>query len=321
MEFYIFYTFASAVFLIAVWMIWRLRDLQKTLSIAENIAKMPEIGVKKTLAHLATGDLVAKAVIGILALGLFFRFTSTKKAAQNAQNATSAVAAIAEKPKDGAFDLATATVLTDEPALKGGAEIFKNFCAACHGQSGEGLVGPNFTDQFWLHGGDFKDVCKTIVNGVPEKGMISWASQLKAGEIKQVASFILSLEGSTPANPKAPQGEKYERKEMIHFAIKPSAGAAQNIPKIGLKGNKKKGETAFNASLGCAHCHGANADGHVDNRNLKALIKRYGKTEALNVYDVVMEIGRAGTAMPAWTELTLKEKEDVKTFIFSLQEK
>jgi mono/diheme cytochrome c family protein len=324
MEFYIFYTFASVVFLIAVWMIWRLRDLQNTLSIAENIEKMPEVGVKKTVAHLEVGNLAAKAVIGILGLGLCFRFIGTKpapKSGNDATNAASGIASNAEKSKDGAFDLATATVLTDETSLKAGAEIFKNFCAACHGQSGEGLVGPNFTDKFWLHGGDFKDVCKTIVNGVPEKGMISWASQLKADEIKQVASFILSLEGGTPANPKAPQGEKYERKESIHFAIKPSAGAAQNIPKIGLKGNKKKGETAFNASLGCAHCHGRDADGHVDNRNLKALIKRYGKEQALNVYDVVMEIGRAGTAMPAWTELTAQEKEDVKTFIFSLQEK
>jgi mono/diheme cytochrome c family protein len=324
MEFYIFSAFAGAVFLIAVWMIWRLRDLQKTLSVAENIEKMPEGGVQKTVAHLATGDLAAKAVIGILVCGLCFRFMGGKPAAKTGKDALksdSAVAANAEKSKESAVDWATVTVLTDEPALKAGAEIFKTFCAACHGASGEGLVGPNFADNFWLHGGDFKDVCKTIVNGVPDKGMIAWASQLKADEIKQVASFILSLEGSTPANPKAPQGEKYDRKETINFAIKPSAGAAQNIPKIGLKGNKKKGETAFNASLGCAHCHGKDADGHVDNRNLKALIKRYGKVEALNVYDVVMEIGRTGTAMPAWTELTMQEKEDVKTFIFSLQEK
>jgi mono/diheme cytochrome c family protein len=321
MEFYIFHTFAAVVFLIAVWMIWRLRDLKKTLGIAENIEKMPEMGVKQTLGHLAVGNLAAQAVVGILLCGLLFRFATAKPASKSTNGAKDTTAASPEKPKGSALDLATATVLTDEASLKAGAETFKNFCAACHGQSGEGLVGPNFTDNFWLHGGDFKDVCKTIVNGVPDKGMIAWASQLKGEEIQQVASFILSLEGSTPANPKAPQGEKYERKETIHFAIKPAAGAALNLPKIGLKGNKKKGETAFNASLGCAHCHGKDANGHVDNRNLKALIKRYGKVEALNVYDVVMEIGRAGTAMPAWKELTMQEKEDVKTFIFSLQEK
>ncbi|MEN9611622.1 MAG: hypothetical protein RLZZ628_2436 [Bacteroidota bacterium] len=323
MEFYIFYTFAAVVFLIAVWMIWRLRDLKKTLNIASNVEKMPENGIKQTLGHLAIGNLAAQAVVGILLCGLIFRFASAKPASQSAKGAKEtpeATASNAEKPKGGALDLAKATVLTDEISLKAGAETFKTFCAACHGQSGEGLVGPNFTDNFWLHGGDFKDVCKTIVNGVPDKGMIAWASQLKGEEILQVASFILSLEGSTPANAKAPQGEKYERKETIHFAIKPAAGAALNVPKIGLKGNKQKGETAFNASLGCAHCHGKDANGHIDNRNLKALVKRYGKSEALNVYDVVMEIGRAGTAMPAWKELTIQEKEDVKTFIFSLQE-
>jgi mono/diheme cytochrome c family protein len=224
-----------------------------------------------------------------------------------------------EKPDSENFDLATASVLTDETSLKAGAEIYKNLCSACHGQAGEGLVGPNFTDSYWIHGGEFKDLCKVIVEGVPEKGMISWTGQLSGEKIAQVASYILSLEGSTPAKQKAAEGVKFERKESIAFAIKPAVVSEVIIPKIPLKGNKQKGAVLYNATLGCGHCHGPEGIGHVDNRNLRALNKRYAK-EAVKVFDTVMQIGRAGTAMPPWGHLSMTQKQDIKTYIFSMQE-
>lgn len=101
------------------------------------------------------------------------------------------------------------TALTDAKALGDGQGIFTGKCAACHGQKGEGGVGPNMTDEYWLHGGSIKNVFSTIKHGVPDKGMISWQGQLSASEIQKVASYILTLKGTNPPNPKAPQGEKY----------------------------------------------------------------------------------------------------------------
>lgn len=106
----------------------------------------------------------------------------------------------------------TVTAVTDENALAMGGTIYINNCAVCHGPEGQGGVGPNFADAYWIHGGDIKDLFKTIKYGVPEKGMISWKAQLKAGDMQKVASYILSLQGTTPPNPKAPEGELYTPK-------------------------------------------------------------------------------------------------------------
>ena len=76
----------------------------------------------------------------------------------------------------------------------------------CHGQKGEGLVGPNFADEYWIHGGGIKNVFKVIKYGVPDKGMIAWQAQLKPADMQKVGSYILTLQGTNPPNPKAPQG-------------------------------------------------------------------------------------------------------------------
>jgi cytochrome c oxidase cbb3-type subunit 3 len=102
------------------------------------------------------------------------------------------------------------TALTDEAALSVGQSIYQVNCVACHGAGGEGGVGPNLTDPYWIHGGGIKNVFKTIVYGVPEKGMIAWNTQLGASEIQKVASYILTLQGTNPPNPKAPEGEMYQ---------------------------------------------------------------------------------------------------------------
>ena len=99
--------------------------------------------------------------------------------------------------------------LTDKTSLETGHEIFIGKCAVCHGQKGEGTVGPNMTDDYWLHGGSIKNVFHTIYNGVPDKGMIAWSNQMRPAEIQAVASYILTLKGTNPLNPKAPQGDKY----------------------------------------------------------------------------------------------------------------
>lgn len=101
-------------------------------------------------------------------------------------------------------------LVADAKSLELGKTIFSTNCAACHGKAGEGTVGPNLTDDYWLHGNKVNDVFKTIKYGVPAKGMISWQAKLKPIDIQNVASYILSLRGTNPPNGKAPQGDKME---------------------------------------------------------------------------------------------------------------
>lgn len=106
---------------------------------------------------------------------------------------------------------AAAAPMTQEQILAAGKIIFDKTCVVCHGKYGEGLVGPNFTDEYWLHGGKPEDLKKVIVEGVIEKGMISYKSQFNNKQIDQVIAYILSLQGTNPPNQKAPQGEKFVR--------------------------------------------------------------------------------------------------------------
>ena len=99
-------------------------------------------------------------------------------------------------------------VLTDAAALESGKNLFLQNCAACHGQEAQGTVGPNLTDEYWLHGGDVNDIYKTVKFGVPAKGMVPWQGKLTKDQLLEVSSYILSLQGSNPANAKEPQGEK-----------------------------------------------------------------------------------------------------------------
>lgn len=97
-------------------------------------------------------------------------------------------------------------------ALNTGAQVYQAKCMPCHAAQGQGLVGPNLTDEYWIHGGTLPEIRQVIRKGVPEKGMLSWEPLLKSEEIDAVTVYIWSLYGSNPPNPKAPQGEKVERK-------------------------------------------------------------------------------------------------------------
>lgn len=103
-------------------------------------------------------------------------------------------------------------VLTDAARLEAGKAAYLQNCAACHGQNAEGMVGPNLTDEYWLHGGEVNEVFKTIKFGVTSKGMVAWQGKLSDDQILEVSSYILSVQGSNPANAKAPQGEQVAAK-------------------------------------------------------------------------------------------------------------
>jgi cytochrome c oxidase cbb3-type subunit III len=98
-------------------------------------------------------------------------------------------------------------LLADASGILDGQDIYKTNCAACHGSAGEGLVGPNLTDDYWMHGGTLNEVFKSVKYGWPAKGMKSWQSDLSAVQIRNVVGYIHSLHGTNPPNAKAPQGD------------------------------------------------------------------------------------------------------------------
>ena len=106
------------------------------------------------------------------------------------------------------IDESSVKVITEAATLDAGKAVYNASCVACHGDKGQGVVGPNLTDDFWIHGGSISNVFKTIKYGVPEKGMMSWEKTLSPKQISEVSNYILSLKGTSPANPKEPQGEK-----------------------------------------------------------------------------------------------------------------
>lgn len=95
----------------------------------------------------------------------------------------------------------------DPVVIAKGKQTFTRLCAPCHRLDGGGLVGPNLTDDYWIHGDKFGDNVKTIWNGVPEKGMVTWKTMLKPQEIYEVASYIFTLRGTHPPNPKLPENQ------------------------------------------------------------------------------------------------------------------
>jgi len=106
------------------------------------------------------------------------------------------------------MDENTVTLLTDPADLAAGKAIFTANCVACHRADAGGQIGPNLTDDQWILGGGIKNVFHTLVNGGRDgKGMISWKATLKPKQMQEVASYVLSLKGSSPKDPKAPEGE------------------------------------------------------------------------------------------------------------------
>jgi cytochrome c oxidase cbb3-type subunit III len=98
--------------------------------------------------------------------------------------------------------IATLTPSSDKAVLGDGQRLFVTYCAPCHRPDGGGLVGPNLCDDYWIHGSNYVDNVKTVINGVPAKGMLSWRGVLNPDQIKAVTSYIYTLRGTKPPNPK-----------------------------------------------------------------------------------------------------------------------
>lgn len=103
---------------------------------------------------------------------------------------------------------ALATLAKDRGTVARGKQVFQTTCVACHRADGGGIVGPNLTDEFWLHGGAPDKVYKTILDGVPAKGMPAWGPQLGPERVQAVTAYVITLRGTNVNGGKAPQGER-----------------------------------------------------------------------------------------------------------------
>jgi cytochrome c oxidase cbb3-type subunit 3 len=145
----------------------------------------------------------------VFAVVYLWRFQSAPTQAE--ELATAEAAAAEEKAEylklaANNIDEKSVKLLTDPADLAAAQKLFSTNCAPCHGQQGQGVVGPNLTDNYWLHGGKINEVFSTIKYGVADKGMKSWKDDFSPRQLAQLASYIKSIHGSNPPNPKEKQG-------------------------------------------------------------------------------------------------------------------
>ena len=160
---------------------------------------------------------VATIIFGVLYMGYYM----TGPGPGSRQELSTALAEVdalkPPPPAAGAAGPSTEELMAsfkDATKLKHGSEVYTAKCLACHGDKGQGLIGPNLTDDFWIHGtGTLADVAKVVTTGVPEKGMPPWGPVLTADELKDVVGFVHSLHGTNPAGAKPPQGNQAEFKD------------------------------------------------------------------------------------------------------------
>ena len=133
------------------------------------------------------------------------------------------------KKQGDAVDETNVKLLTGAEDLAAGKALFVKSCAACHLESGAGIVGPNLTDDYWLHGNDIKSMFKVVRYGI--NAMPAWQTQMSNKQIAQVSSYIKTLHGTNPPNPKAPQGTLM-KEETVPTA--PAADSAAQTKKVAM---------------------------------------------------------------------------------------
>lgn len=106
-------------------------------------------------------------------------------------------------------DESIAALVSDPAQIEEGKKVFASTCASCHAQQGEGLVGPNLTDKFWIHGNKPTEIARSVSDGFADKGMPPWGPVLGPDKVRKVSAFVLSLKGKNLPG-KAPQGEALE---------------------------------------------------------------------------------------------------------------
>jgi cytochrome c oxidase cbb3-type subunit 3 len=110
---------------------------------------------------------------------------------------------------EGGLSNESLQLMTTIPArVAEGEALYLQYCAVCHQNDGSGSVGPNLTDDYWIHGNTPMDQHAVITNGVTAKGMAAWGNQLGPTRVELVTAYILTLQGKNLPG-KAPEGEYY----------------------------------------------------------------------------------------------------------------
>lgn len=114
----------------------------------------------------------------------------------------------------------------DPAAIEKGKSVFMNSnCGGCHrGDGGGNTIGPNLADEYWLHGGEIRNIFQTIKNGVVEKGMPAWGKAMSAQDVRDVTFFVMSLQGTNPPDAKPPQGEIFRQVKISADTTRTQAG-------------------------------------------------------------------------------------------------
>ena len=142
--------------------------------------------------------------IGFAVVYLIYYHVANGPSISDEYNASVKAGAVISETGAAPADLAAIT--HDSAAIAAGRVTYLQNCMPCHGEKGEGKIGPNLADNYWLHGGKPENIQKTIADGVPEKGMLAWKMILGEKKIQELVAFILSIHGTNPPDAKAPQG-------------------------------------------------------------------------------------------------------------------
>lgn len=162
--------------------------------------------------HPLPGWWLAKFVLTIIFAVLYYFYYEMSGGPSTDQELAGRLAEIEAVQKEAvgqAFNNLDQDVLKPEMVARG-QTVFAEKCFMCHGPQGQGLIGPNLTDNFWLHGNTSADILKVIQKGVPDKGMVPWEAVLSPEDQIAAVAFIKSLKGTNPSNPKEPQGTEYK---------------------------------------------------------------------------------------------------------------
>lgn len=218
------------------------------------------------------------------------------------------------------------TLMTESADLAAGKKLFVTYCRPCHLEHGGGSassVGPNLTDEYWLHGGGIKEVFATIKYGVPQKGMISWESQLNPPQMQQVASFILSLQGTKPEGAKEPQGKLWNPGDEVTSTDSEGEESSADSESVELKeyeqltdeASLKAGKVVYDAM--CMACHGAEGQGTIGPNFTDEYWVHGG--DMAHIMEII-RVGNPKKGMIAWeTQLSEEERQKVASYIMSFQ--
>lgn len=201
-------------------------ELEQTLELDHNYD-----GIKELDNHLPpwwTWLFIGTVVWGAIYLFVYHVSTDLPLQQQEYQNELTyaeeqAIKLAASQPQ-AAIDENTLVYSADAEILSDGSKVFITNCIACHKNDGGGnAIGPNLTDAYWLHGGEIKNIFMTIKNGVVEKGMPAWGKAMSPKDVRNVAFYVMSLQGSNPPNAKEPQGELFKPAPVVVDTVKTQA--------------------------------------------------------------------------------------------------